>query len=175
MLAAGVLLLNLAGNPFIREITREATVERGEESVDPRVGKSAPHFAVPDLGGVQTPLSDFLGSPVILTFWTTWNREAADQIRILDLYLAERGEALAKVIAVNSQEDRSVVASFMRRGGYRVRVLLDEKGEVGERYGARNLPRTYFIDSNGVIRKVFTGIMGEKMLVDNLEELLREE
>ena len=98
---------------------------------------------------------------------------SADQIKILDDHLAKNGEALFKIIAISSQEDRSAVANFINRGGYRVQILLDETGEVGGKYEARNLPATYFIDKNGIARDVFVGILSEKMLVEKIEQLLK--
>lgn len=174
-LVVGVMFLRFAGDIFIREVTQEVSFDSEmtrERETSAIIGRKAPVFSLSDLEGEEVKLSDFLGKPVFIIFWTTWNSGAADEISILDQYDAANGEALFSVVAVNSQEDASVVSQFMRRGGYRVRVLVDETGAAGEAYGARNLPATYLLDSNGVIRDIRIGVAGKSELEAMFEKVV---
>ena len=120
-------------------------------------------------------LGNFSGTPVVLVFWATWNSAAADQIDILDSFLASNvpERSLVKVIAVDSEEDQSVVNSFIRRGGYHVETLVDASGAVSQTYRIKSLPTIFFIDRNGVIREGFAGVLSMKMLVDKVDQLLQ--
>ncbi|OGF62272.1 hypothetical protein A2926_04250 [Candidatus Giovannonibacteria bacterium RIFCSPLOWO2_01_FULL_44_40] len=169
----GILLLYFLGGSLISEVTKDVVVEKRGEVLAASLGSPVPFFELSDLSGRMVKITDFLGEPLIVTFWTTWNVASADQIKILDDYLAKNDEALFKIIAVSSQEDKSAVANFINRGGYKVRVLLDETGEAGEKYEARNLPTTYFIDKDGVVRGVFIGVLSEKMLVEKAERMVK--
>ncbi|MFA4890604.1 MAG: TlpA disulfide reductase family protein [Candidatus Paceibacterota bacterium] len=167
-------VLKIAGSFFIKGIVQEVSVKTyGTESVSADLNKEAPFFELADLNGNIVKLSDFSGAPLVVLFWTTWNAQAADQIKILDDYLAKNSKALFRVVAVNNQEDRSAVSNFIKRGGYQLSVLLDEKGATGELYRARNLPASYFLDKNGVIKDIFVGVLNEKALVDKSEKIIR--
>ena len=91
----------------------------------------------------------------------------------MDDYLSENGENLFKIITINNQEDRSTVFNFIERGGYKIRVLLDQSGQAGESYKIKTLPTTYFLDKAGVIKDVFVGVLSERMLVDKVEKTLK--
>jgi peroxiredoxin len=166
-------VLHFAGNIFIKEIVQNVapkTYENKNTAVE--LDKEAPFFELPDLSGNKVKLSDYLGSPLVITFWAAWNQTSADQIGILDDILSKNKSMLFKVITVNNQEDKSAVQSFVKRGGYKLNVLLDEKGAIGELYQAINLPVSYFLDKDGAIKDIFVGVLNEKMLIDKSEAII---
>ena len=138
------------------------------------IGKQAPFFDLPTIAGDHVRISDFIETPLVVVFWSTWNTAAADQIHILDQYLSRQGtQSLVKIIAIDSQEDRSVVSSFMARGGYSVPTLVDTSGSVSEAYHIKSLPTMYFIARDGTIRDAYVGILSEKTLSDKIEQILQ--
>lgn len=170
----GIFLLNVVGKLFIQEITQEVAVEEGEGKVfGLNIEEEAPHWELLDLEDNTIVLSDFLEKPFILTFWASWNSMSTDQIKIFDEYLAQSGETIFRIVTINNQEDKSIVSSFIRRGGYQVRVLLDQTGEVGELYKVRTLPITYFLDKNGIIKDVFSGVLSQEMLAEKAQKIIR--
>ncbi len=176
---AGILFLAYFGESLISEVTLEIPLEdRGVKISGVKIDEKAPYFELKDPEEKSVAITEFLGKPFILTFWTTWNTLSADQIKIFDDYLAAREKkdngigALFEIVTINSQEDKSIVSNFMRRGGYQVKVLLDEDGSTGEIYQARNLPVTYFMDSDGIIRDVSVGILSEEMLLQKIEAII---
>lgn len=174
LLALGVPVLYFMGGSLVREVVQE--VPRGGETHAPRfavLDAKAPSFELSDLDGVLVKPSDFLGKSVFLIFWTTWNPAGADQLAALDAYGAGDKDVSFSVVAINSQEDRSAVAQFMYRGGYRMRVLLDETGATGDAYGARNLPATYLLDKEGIVRDVRIGTVGKAELEEMVEKILQ--
>ena len=175
----GTLFLAYFGESLISEVTLEIPIEDREAKVSGvKIGEKAPYFELKDLDENPVAITGLLGKPFILTFWTTWNILSADQIKIFDDYLVAREkenngiEALFDIVTINSQEDKSIVSNFMRRGGYQVKVLLDEDGSAGEAYHARNLPVTYFLDADGIIRDVSLGILSEEMLLQKIEKII---
>lgn len=171
ILAAGVLLLRVTGASLIREITQD--VSFGAESIpSASLEKAAPPFSLLDLALNTVSLSKLIGAPFILTFWTTWNPAATNQITILDEYESKHADKLFAIITLNSQQDKSVVSQFIKRGGYKIRVLMDENGSITDRYGARNLPVTYFIDADGIIRDIAIGVINEKELTEKSAHII---
>lgn len=167
-------VLNIAQRIFVEELIQEVAVEEMEKGVSgAKIGEKAPYWKLPNLNNDFVSLSDFSGNPIVITFWTSWNPISADQIRLFDEYLSQNKEAVFNLTSINSQEDKTVVSNFIRRGGYRVPVLLDQTGEVGELYGARILPLTYFIDKESVIQDVFLGVLDKKMLDERVGKMLK--
>ena len=114
-LVLGLFLLRLAGESFIQEVIQEVVIEDVDvEGIE--VGQKAPHWDLADLVGRRMSLSDFRGTPLVLTFWSTWNSAAVDQINILNTYLSQDRTPLFNIVTINNQEDRSTVSHFMRRG-----------------------------------------------------------
>lgn len=171
----GVAALSALSESFIHEVLQDPVFSEPPVVVDgASLKKQAPYFELFDLEGKKVKSSDFMGTPTVLTFWTTWNPSATDQIKILDDYARKDSEKLFNIVTISSQEDTSAVTAFIRRGGYEVEVLLDESGAITKMYRARNLPVTYFIDKKGVLSEVFVGILTEKQLVEKVERLLVE-
>lgn len=189
IVVSGMFLLSRVGDSFISEVVRQSPIEEIQENIEESpvpvfgvsgankevnksTGKPAPYFKLSNLKSASIQSTDFLGTPIIVTFWTTWNLASADQIKIFHEYITERKEELFKIITISSQEDKSVVSSFINRGAYTVDVLLDEEGEVTEVYKAYNLPATYFIDKNGIVLDIFVGTLSKAMLIEKAEKIL---
>lgn len=174
VVVVGIGLLNVAGRVFITEVIQEVEIVQPPEEISGiEIDNLAPHWELPDLAGNTIALSDFLGKPLVITFWTTWNAMAADQITILDEYVSRNDETIFQIVVINNQEDKNIVSSFIRRGEYQVQVLLDENGKVGERYLVRTLPVTYFLDKDGIVKDIFVGIMSEAQLVEKAQAIIR--
>lgn len=166
VVAAGTLLLMSAGRSFISEVTQEVRIEPNV-SKSAALGKPTPYFELADLEGKKIKLTDLFGKPLVIIFWTTWSTDSTSQIKLLDDYLSQNREPLFEVVAVSSQEDRSIVAQFISRGGYEVKVLLDEDGSITDAYGARSLPMSFFIDKEGILRDILVGTVSGKALEEH--------
>lgn len=182
IVVGGIFLLSRVGDSFISEVVQQSPTEEssvpvsGVSGANTEVHKStskpAPYFKLSDLKSASIQSTDFLGTPIIVTFWTTWNLASADQIKIFHEFITERKEELFKIITISSQEDKSAVSSFIKRGAYTVEVLLDEDGEATEAYKARNLPVTYFINKHGIVVDTFVGTLSKAMLIEKAEKIL---
>jgi peroxiredoxin len=169
-----VVVLYFVGGNFIKETTVDVDLEhQGSDVVSADLNKQSPFFELADLDGNTVKISDFVGTPLVVVFWTTWNTASVDQIKIMDDYLSKDPSGSFKIIAIDSQEDKSIVAGFVKRGGYGIKILLDETGAVGDLYGARNMPTTYFVDKQGVILDKYVGVLSEQMIQDKAEKIIR--
>ena len=119
----------------------------------PQEGFLAPDFVLQDLAGKSHTLSDLRGQVVLVNIWVTWcgpcKREIPSLVR---LYQSRRDKGL-EILAVSvdrTSSDR--VASFA--DGYQMNfpVLLNPRGDVGNKYWARSIPSTFLVDKKGVIR-----------------------
>ena len=168
----GVVILGMVGDVLISEVVTEVDLKEEKKVYGIKSGEHAPFWDLEDIEGNIVLLSDFLGRPLVLTFFTTWNETSTDQIKIFDDYLSGDGGSVFKIVAISNQEDRSVVLNFYRRSSPGITILLDESGEMGERYRIRTLPVTYLIDKNGIVQDVFVGVLSAPELVEKVESII---
>lgn len=144
------------------------------QTADKLLGNKAPYFDLPSLDDKRIKSSLFMNKPLVIIFWSSWNVESANQLKIIDDYISsvENKDNLFSIISINSQEDMSVVKSFMRRGGYAISTGVDMKGIITESYSIKSLPTTFFIDRDGVIRTIYSGVLNKEMFMGKVEQLL---
>jgi cytochrome c biogenesis protein CcmG/thiol:disulfide interchange protein DsbE len=141
-------------------------------------GRAAPDFVLLDMDGREVRLSNLQGKPVVVNFWATWcptcRAETPDLIRLHEDYEA-RGLVL---LGVNLREADRPVRSFVDEFGISFPIVFDRTGQVAStwRIGGPNqgVPSTYFIDREGVVRKVVFGFLTEKLMDEGLALILTE-
>jgi len=155
---------NITGNTSLSTSTDETLLSQ-----------RAPSFDLPDLSGNSVSLSKFINTPTILIFWSTWDQASIDQVKIVDDYLrgGNKDTSLVSFLAIDSQEDQSVVKSLIKRGGYAIPFALDTYGDVSNSYHIKSLPTVYFIDRGGVVREIYAGILSQNMLVNKAEQIMK--
>lgn len=123
----------------------------------------APDFELPSMNGGKVRLSSYRGKVVILNFWTKTCRPCLEEMpSIADLAKALKahpGVALLTVTTDESAADaRDTMRSVLGGGDPPFEVLIDaEASVVGDKYGTKLFPETWFIDRQGVIRARFDG------------------
>ncbi|HEX4023474.1 MAG TPA: TlpA disulfide reductase family protein [Steroidobacteraceae bacterium] len=118
------------------------------------VGQAAPDFALPAVDGDNVRLSEYLGQPVIVTFWSSRCAVCAAQLARLDrLYDTYRSSGLV-VLAVSVDSDLSRAQRYARAHATHFPLLLDQAETVGRAYAIDRLPTAVLIDRSGVIRYV---------------------
>jgi peroxiredoxin len=143
----------------------------------PREGFLSPDFTLDLLTGGKMTLSEQQGNVVIINLWASWCPPCrAEMPALQEVYLENRERGL-EVMAVNTtfQDQESAAASFVQEFGLTFPILMDRSGDVSRQYLLRAMPSTFFVDREGVIRKVIIGgPMSEATLQTAVEELLQE-
>jgi hypothetical protein len=65
---------------------------------------------------------------------------------------------VALLTVAGSDSDLNVLKSIVSSSGYKFIVALDENDDVFNRYEIISIPKTYFIDRGGVIRRIQQGM-----------------
>lgn len=138
------------------------------------VGAPAPDFTIKTLVGDTVVLMRYRGRPVMLNFWASWCGPCRSEMHdIATAYESHTSEGLA-VLAINmtDQERMKNVRQFATDLHIPFPILLDEKGELRERYALIGLPTSVFIDRSGVVRMVQRGPISSDALQHGLSLIL---
>lgn len=141
----------------------------------PRVGFAAPDFTLELLGGGELSLSGLQGKAVVINLWASWCPPCRAEMPAIQAVYERNRERGLDVLAVNTtfQDSERDAASFVQEFGLTFPVPLDRTGSVSRQYQLRALPTTFFVDREGVIRKVVIGgPMSETTIQTAVEEIL---
>jgi len=142
---------------------------------DFELGGPAPALALPDLAGRRVDLSGLKGRVVALNFWATWCGPCLLEIpELAEVWRRSRKEGRCFELLGVAEESgsRAQVASEAERLDIPYPVLLDADGSVAETFRVPSYPRTYLIDAQGNVRRVFDGAVRRRTLEDALLPLL---
>jgi peroxiredoxin len=133
----------------------------------------APVFTFRDANGQTFSLSDFQGKAVMLNFWRTdcpWCIVEMPYIQqVYDQWPADE----LVIITIDIGEDATKVRDFLADIDVSLPVLLDREALATMQYRVSSMPRTFFIDQDGLIRGIkFGAFQSVEELQSTLEQLL---
>lgn len=143
----------------------------------PREGFVAPDFTLEGIDGETLTLSDLRGSVVVINFWASWCPPCRAEMPALQEVYENTRERELEILAVNTtyQDNEADAVALVDEMGLDFTILLERTGEMARLYQLRAMPSTFFIDREGIIRKVILGgPMSEATLQTAIEELLEE-
>ncbi|NPV56742.1 MAG: TlpA family protein disulfide reductase [Anaerolineae bacterium] len=146
-----------------------------ETNIAAKEGFAAPPFELMTLSGDATNLKDLNGHTVILNFWTSWCPPCKAEMQAMQNIQNRYREQGVIVLAVNvtSQDNLNDVKSFITELDISLSIPLDIDGSIAEAYRVQAFPSTYFIDTDGVIRKIIIGgPLSETVIASTISELI---
>jgi peroxiredoxin len=144
-------------------------------------GDAAPEFAgaradgtafqLTDLDGQPVRLADLRGKVVWLNFWASWCPPCQSEtpiLRLMDNAYRDRGLVL---IGIQVQQTVADGQRYVDTYDLGYRIGADVSGDVFRTYKVFALPTQFFIDGNGIVRKVVNGPLddaGARAILDAL-------
>ena len=139
-------------------------------------GRAAPDFLLQTLDGQTLRLSDLRGRPLIVNFWATWCGPCRVEMPELVQTHLDYGAQGLTILAVNEREAPERIQPFVDEFGLPFPILLDKRGEVGSTWriggSLQGLPSSYFVDREGIVRKVVLGQLTSRNLSDGLASII---
>ena len=126
----------------------------------------AEDFTVYDLDGQPVSLSDFLGKPIVVNFWSTWCEACVDELPLFEKLYAEYGNSAAFLminVPMNSALGEKV-KSFIDENGYTFPVYCDSDFSAADAYGVWAMPQSLFINKDGELVQSYNGELSEDKL-----------
>jgi cytochrome c biogenesis protein CcmG, thiol:disulfide interchange protein DsbE len=118
------------------------------------IDKPAPQFVLVD-GSRTVDLSKLRGHVVVLNLWATFCAPCIEELPSL-LALQRQMPDLA-VVAVSMDQDPDLYRRFLVEHHVDVLTFRDEDQRVNALYGTVQIPETYIIDRQGMLRRKFIG------------------
>ena len=136
----------------------------------PQVGQVAPDFQYTMPDGSTHMLSQLRGKKVLVNFWATWCGPCRSEMPDLQKALGETGDSVV-VLGVNKAQELKEIAPFADELRISFPLIANPAGDIAGRYGAQNLPTSYFINSDGTIGLKKTGVMDYTFIKAHLDQL----
>jgi cytochrome c biogenesis protein CcmG, thiol:disulfide interchange protein DsbE len=116
------------------------------------IGKPAPQFAISD-GARTVDLTKLRGHVVVLNLWATFCAPCIEELPSL-LALQRQMPQLA-VVAVSMDQDPDIYHRFLIQHHVDLLTIRDQDRRIFALYGTEQIPETYIIDRQGVLRRKF--------------------
>jgi peroxiredoxin len=136
----------------------------------PNVGDVAPDFEYTLSDGTTRRLSDLRGKRVLLNFWATWCDPCREEIPDLQRAADAYGDTLV-ILGVNKLEPVAVIPPFADELQVRFPLIVNTKGDIANRYAARNIPTSFFINTDGTVGYRQIGVMNYDFVKLQLDKL----
>ena len=140
------------------------------------VGKLAPDFTLPTLGGTEVSLSQFVGQPLLINFWASWCLPCREEMpKLVQSYEAHKAEGFM-LLGVNLTYSDSVPDAQAFASEFKITfpVLLDKEGVVAEKmYQIPGIPTSVFVRRDGTIERIQVGVMTGRQIKQYVAEILR--
>lgn len=151
----------------------EATKSVAERPTRPYPNHHAPDFTLTDLEGQPVQLSSLKGKKVFINFWASWcppcKAEMPDLVEMSKKY---QGQVEFYGVNLTTQDTVEKAKGFVKEYGIEFPTLLDERGEVGGRYGVVSIPTSFTIDENGVVVQRTGGQLSRSAMEEMLQDVI---
>ena len=167
MVAIGFVLFLFLNKP---------TASSDEFSIVPaQVDFAAPKLTLTDLSGKSVSLNDHLGSVVLVNLWATWCPPCKQEMPTLQTFYNKYVDRGFTIIAINDGDPAPDVLQFVKEYELTFPVWLDPTYNATEHaFKTLNLPSSYVIDRNGIVRLMWVGGISKKMLDQYVPSIITE-
>ena len=181
---AGVVLLAASWGASCSGAATPATATNGAAVLvvgNVRIGELAPELQVEPLQGEgPRTLAEGRGQVVLVDFWATFCKPCKALLpkyqQLLDQY---DGKLAVIAVSVDEPDDVSAdrIKAFATKLGLSFSIVWDRSHQTVSRYDPPNMPTSYLVDPQGVLRHAFTGSQGDETerIREAVDALLRQQ
>ncbi len=153
-----------------RGALRRVVVDGPSRSDPIPVGRPAPDFTAPLVGGGEGSLVDDVPGPALLVFWAPWCPHCRDELPVVErLHRDSPGLSVGSVVIWAEDRPGPSPEEVMRGAGASFPAFLDDPPRsIADAYGIRATPTLYLLDGELRVVEVLTGAVPEPVLRERL-------
>ena len=112
-----------------------------------------------------------IDKPAVVNVWASWCLPCRSEAPILNDAFAEYGDRI-EFIGVDVQDNQADAKDFLDEFGLEFDHFFDRDREIPAAYGGIGTPITFFFGPNGELVNTHNGVVDERTLALNIDELL---
>jgi peroxiredoxin len=174
LIAGGIFLLGAGLIPLLVNAQQKALTSASPAIAPITSSYPAPQLELTDLQGKPVSLEDYRGKVILVNNWATWCPPCKIEMPELQAYYAAHAADGFVIVSIESGEPADEVASFVQEYGMTFPVWLDPKIVALDAFQNWNLPSSYVIDGDGMVRMSWTGGINQPTLEYYVTPLLEE-
>jgi thiol-disulfide isomerase/thioredoxin len=171
LLGLGLILIAASGYFILQNTSAQSDLS----AVPVQVNYASPELTLTDTQGVTHSLADYKGQVVLVNLWATWCPPCKAEMPTLDAYYNKYKKDGFTIIAINDGDPAPEVIQFVKDYRLTFPVWLDLNYIATEQaFRTLNLPSSFVIDRNGMIRLQWVGEINRKTLEKFVTPLIEE-
>lgn len=174
----GLILVGMALMLFLLNLRSEAAspARPDELSVMPAsVSYPAPALSLDNVNGKTESLADYRQNVVLVNNWATWCPPCKAEMPTLESYYESHASEGFTIIAIEAGEAKKDVLPFVESYGLSFQIWLDPHNASLQAFRNQNLPNSFVIDRDGIVRYAWTGEISRAMLEKFVTPLLKKD
>jgi len=177
VIGIGLILTGFALSTLILTTQNNINAESPTDfsAIPAKVKIEAPALTLNDIQEVHHSLSDYRGQVVLVNLWATWCPPCQAEMPVLeDFYKNHQGEGFT-VVAVEDGDPPTAVKSFVQKYNLDFPIWLDPTYQsTDQAFKTTNLPSSYVIDREDMIRLEWIGAISGQNLEKYVTPLIKE-
>ena len=113
-----------------------------------------------------------LDTPSVINVWASWCLPCRSEASLFNAAFEQYGDKI-EFIGLDVQDNQTDAKGFLAEFGLEFDHFFDRDREVANHYGGIGTPVTFFFAPNGELVKAHSGILDERTLALNIDELLK--
>jgi cytochrome c biogenesis protein CcmG/thiol:disulfide interchange protein DsbE len=115
-----------------------------------------------------------IDGPAVVNVWASWCIPCRSEAPLLDQAHAEYGDEI-EFIGIDVQDSQPAAKDFLAEYGLKFDHFFDPNRSIPNHYGGLGTPITMFFAANGELLTLHNGVIDERTLAVNIDELTRLE
>ena len=121
-----------------------------------KTGDKAPSFSLDSLNG-QGKMAVAPGKVTIVDFWATWCEPCKKSFpKYQELYVKYKASGL-EIVAISVDDEKNGITDFAKTHGAKFPVGWDDGKKLAEKWKPENMPSSYIVGKDGVVKHVHRG------------------
>jgi peroxiredoxin len=158
-------------------ILQDVSPPRNDFSTVPvKVEYPAPDLTLTDMQGTSRSLKEYRGQVILINLWATWCIPCTKEMPTLQTFYDQYKENAFVVIAINDGEPTINVLQFVKDYELAFSIWLDPNYQATEQaFKTMNLPSSFVIDREGIVRWMWVGGISGEMLEKHIAPLIKNQ